>query len=79
MQCFVLFVVVGFGCIGCSNGGSILKYGSSYGFVCYEYGFLMFASFRRGEDFEYVDCFACFGCGQVYVSVVSEFGVKCES
>ena len=25
---------------------------------------------------EYVDCFAC---GQVYVSVVSEFGVKCES
>ena len=28
---------------------------------------------------EYVDCFACFGCGQVYVSVVSEFGVKCES
>ena len=23
--------------------------------------------------------FACFGCGQVYVSVVSEFGVKCES
>ena len=30
------------------------------------------------EDFEYVDCFACFGCCQVYVSV-SEFGVKCES
>ena len=33
----------------------------------------------QGEDFEYVDCFACFGCGQVYLSVVSEFGVKCES
>ena len=33
----------------------------------------------RGEDFEYVDCFACFGCCQVYVSVVGEFGVKCES
>ena len=27
----------------------------------------------------YVDCFACFGCCKVYVSVVSEFGVKCES
>ena len=31
----------------------------------------MFAPFCRGEDVEYVDCFACFGCGQVYVSVVS--------
>ena len=31
------------------------------------------------KDFEYIDCFACFGCGQVYVSVVNEFGVKCES
>ena len=39
----------------------------------------MFVPFCRGEDFEYVDCHACFGCGQVYVSVVSEFGVKCES
>ena len=28
---------------------------------------------------EYVDCFACFGCCQVYVSVVSECVVKCES
>ena len=28
---------------------------------------------------EYVDCFACFGCCQVYVSVVDEFWVKCES
>ena len=26
-----------------------------------------------------VDCFACFGCCQIYVSVVGEFGVKCES
>ena len=33
----------------------------------------------RGEDFQYVDCFACFGCGQLYMSVVSEFGVKCDS
>ena len=31
------------------------------------------------RTFEYVDCFSCFGCGQVYVSVVTEFGVKCES
>ena len=60
-------------------GGSILQYGSSFGFVYCEYGFLMFPPLCRGEDFEYVDCFACFGCGQVYVSVVSEFGVKCES
>ena len=44
-----------------------------------EYGFLMFAPLCRGEDFEYDDCFPCFGCGQVYVFVVSEFGVKCES
>ena len=35
--------------------------------------------FVEVRTFEYVDCFACFGCGQVYVSVVSEFGVKCES
>ena len=28
---------------------------------------------------EYVDCFACFGCCQVYVSVVGELWVKCES
>ena len=27
----------------------------------------------------YVDCFVCFGCGHVYVSVLSEFGIKCES
>ena len=46
---------------------------------CWEYGFLMFAPLCLGEDFEYVDYFACFGCGQVYVSVVSEFGVKFES
>ena len=36
-------------------GGSILEYGSSYGSVCCEYGFLMFAPLCRGEDFEYVD------------------------
>ena len=41
--------------------------------------FSLFAPHGRGEDFEYVDCFACFGCCQVYVSVVGEFGVKCES
>ena len=37
-------------------------YGSGYGFVCGEYGFLVFAPLGRGEDFEYVYCFACFGC-----------------
>ena len=52
---------------------------SGYGFVCGEYGFLVFAQLSRGEDFEYVDYFACFGCYQVYVSVVGEFVVKCES
>ena len=31
------------------------------------------------EYSEYVDCFACFGCGHVYVSVVREFWVKYES
>ena len=31
------------------------------------------------RTFEYVYCFACFGCDQVYVSVVSEFGVNCVS
>ena len=35
--------------------------------------------FIEVRTFEYVDCFACFGCGQVYVSVVSESEVKCES
>ena len=60
-------------------GRSILEYGSGYGFICGEYGFLVFAPIGRGEDCEYVDCFACFGCCQVYVSVVGEFGVKCES
>ena len=60
-------------------GRSILEYGSGYGFVYGEYGFLVFAPLGRGEDVEYVDCFACFGCCQVYVSVVGEFGVKCES
>ena len=55
------------------------EYVSGYGFVCCEYGFLVFAPLCRGGYFEYVDCFACFGCGQVYVFVVSEFGVKCES
>ena len=54
-------------------------YSSSYGFVCCEYGFLLFAPLSRGEDCEYVDRFACFGCGQVYVSGVSESGAKCES
>ena len=34
--------------------------------------------FVEVRTFEYVDCFASFGCGQVYVSVVSKFGVKCE-
>ena len=38
---------------------SILEYGSGYGFVCGEYGFLVFAPLGRGEC---VDCFACFGC-----------------
>ena len=61
------------------NDGNIFEYGSGYGFVCGEYGFLVFAPLGRGEDFKYVDCFACFGCGQVNMSVVSEFGVKCES
>ena len=65
--------------LGIAYGRSILEYGSGYGFVCCEYGFLMFAPLCRGDDFEYVDCFACFGCCQVYVSVVGEFGVKCES
>ena len=36
----------------------------------------MFVPLCRGEDFEYVDCFACVGCGQVYVSLVSEFGAS---
>ena len=40
-QCFILFVV----CICWFRmhwyGGSILEYGSSYGFVCCEYGFLI--------------------------------------
>ena len=40
----------------------ILEYGSGYGSVCGEYGFLVFAPLGKGEDFEYVDCFACFGC-----------------
>ena len=31
----------------------------------------MFAPLGRGEDFEYVDCVACFGCCQVYVLKVS--------
>ena len=53
--------------------------GLVYGFVCGEYGFLVFAPLGRGEDFEYVDSFACFVCYQVHVSVVGEFGVKCES
>ena len=44
------------------HGRSILEYGSGYGFVCGEYGFLVFVPLGRGEDFEYVDCFACFGC-----------------
>ena len=35
---------------------------TGYGFVCGEYGFFVFAPLGRGEDFEYVDCFACFGC-----------------
>ena len=51
-----------FGCIGGPYGRSIIEYGSGYGFVCGEYGFLVFAPLGRGEDFEYVDCFACFGC-----------------
>ena len=51
---------------------------SSTGLVMALYVFLVFAPLGRCEDFEYVDCFACFGCCQVYVSVVGEFGVKCE-
>ena len=52
---------------------------TGYGFVCGEYGFLVFVPLGRGEVFEYVDRFTCFGCYKVYVSVVGEFGVKCES
>ena len=40
---------------------------------------LCFPHLVEVRTFEYVDCFACFGCGQVYVFVVSEFEVKCES
>ena len=54
-----------------SNTGLVMAF--------YVASMVSFAPLGRGEDFEYVDCFACFGCGQVYVSVVSEFGVKCES
>ena len=32
-------------------GRSILEYGSGCGFVCCEYGFLVFAPLCRGEDF----------------------------
>ena len=39
-----------------------LEYGSGYGFVCGEYGFFVFAPLGRGEDFQYVDSLACFGC-----------------
>ena len=63
-------------------GDHMVEACSSTGLVMALYvasSFLIFSSFCRGEDFEYVDCFACFGCGQVYMSVVSEFGVKCES
>ena len=61
-------------------GDQMVEAYSSTGLVMAFYvGFLMFAPFSRGEDFEYVDWFACFGCGHVYVSVASEFGVKCES
>ena len=60
-------------------GRSILEYRSSYGFVSGEYSFLVFVPLGRGEDFEYVDCFTCYGCCQVYASVVGEFGAKCES
>ena len=35
---------------------------SGYGFVCGEYGFFVFAPLGRGEDFQYVDSLACFGC-----------------
>ena len=37
---------------------SLSMFVSGYGFVCGEYGFLVFAPLGRGEDFEYVDCFA---------------------
>ena len=40
---------------------------------------LFLPHFVEVRTFEYGDCFACFACGQVYVSVVREFGVKCES
>ena len=60
-------------------GDHMVEAYSSMGLVMALYGFLVFAPLCRGEDLEYVDCFACFGCGQVYVSVVSEFEVKCES
>ena len=37
---------------------------------------LCFPHLVEVRTFEYVDCF---GCCQVYMSVVGEFGVKCES
>ena len=43
---------------------------SGYGFVCGEYGFFMFAPLGRGEDFQYVDCLACFGSSMDGYSVI---------
>ena len=38
----------------------MVKAYSSKGLIMY--GFFMFAPLGRGEDFQYVDCHACFGC-----------------
>ena len=42
--CFCMLVV---DAMGDHNGGSVLKYGSCYGFVCGEYRFFMFVPLGR--------------------------------
>ena len=76
----VLFILRAVFCIICSLlvsdalGDHMVEAYSSTGLVM-----AFYVTSLVSLDFEYVDCFACFGCGQVYVSVVSEFVVKCES
>ena len=43
-------------------GDHMVEVYSSTGLVIALYVFFMFAPLGRGEDFEYVDCLACFGC-----------------
>ena len=43
-------------------GDHMVEAYSSTGLVMALYGFFMFAPLGRGEDFEYVDCLACFAC-----------------